>query len=321
MKTSSCRERLMDIILENGITEVAVRHLKDSFVFTGEAGYKSTPEWHSGLKLPSVPLTLSMLRGLSMGHLATKNITKQQATSYTSEAIYKTCSSEKAEPLGCSSLNSLYLNCPNLSELNLNSCKALLPDVVVQAVQTQVSNDPVPSEDNYSHKRMVDSSKRVGIPFSFSQPIIYQTHIDLTGAKMSGLHFDSKMDKLDQKVTLLKLIVEDLECQFSNNLVDHPNSSRLKDIKAKYNGIIRNTDLSDYAYAIEDNSIHHEMFLKLFDSEKYLKNQERIDIEMKTEDKICYLNKDEDEFNGFKVKETSFDFKIFDIPKVDDKEK
>ncbi|GKD61595.1 hypothetical protein Tco_1299104, partial [Tanacetum coccineum] len=70
--------------------------------------------------------------------------------------------------------------------------------------------------------------------------------------------FESKMDKLDQKVTLLKLIVEDLEFQFSNTLVDHPNSSRLKDIKAKYNGIIRNTDLSDFAYAIEDNSNHHE---------------------------------------------------------------
>ncbi|GJT09519.1 hypothetical protein Tco_0856561 [Tanacetum coccineum] len=45
---------------------------------------------------------------------------------------------------------------------------------------------------------------------------------------------------------------------FSNTLVDHPNSSRLKDIKAKYNGIIRNTDLSDFAYAIKNNSIHHE---------------------------------------------------------------
>ncbi|GJV37475.1 auxin transport protein BIG [Tanacetum coccineum] len=169
MKTSSCGERLKDIILENGITEVAVRHLKDSFVFTGEAGFKSSPEWHSGLKLPSVPLILSMLRGLSMGHLATQKCIDEggilsllhQATSYTSEAVYKTCSSEKAEPLGCSSLDYLYLNCPNLSELNLNSCKALLPvlqssklesvhavgcpDVVVQAVQTQVSNDPVPS--------------------------------------------------------------------------------------------------------------------------------------------------------------------------------
>nr|GEX44990.1 hypothetical protein [Tanacetum cinerariifolium] len=66
------------------------------------------------------------------------------------------------------------------------------------------------------------------------------------------------MDKLDQKVTLLKLIVEDLEFKFSNSLMDHPNSSRLKDIKAKYNGIIRNIDLSDFGYAIEDNSIHHE---------------------------------------------------------------
>nr|GFA27725.1 hypothetical protein [Tanacetum cinerariifolium] len=101
------------------ITEVAVRHLKDSFVFTGEAGFKSSPEWHSGRKLPFVPLILAMLRGLSMGHL--------QATSYTLEAVYKTCSSKKAKPLGCSSLDSLHLNCLNLSELNLNSCKALLP--------------------------------------------------------------------------------------------------------------------------------------------------------------------------------------------------
>nr|GEW78380.1 hypothetical protein [Tanacetum cinerariifolium] len=44
---------------------------------------------------------------------------------------------------------------------------------------------------------------------------------------------DSKMDKLDQKVTLLKLIVEYLEFEFSNNLLD-------------------------FGYAIEDNSIHHE---------------------------------------------------------------
>ncbi|KAD4888024.1 hypothetical protein E3N88_20097 [Mikania micrantha] len=72
MKTSSCGERLKDIILDTGITEVAVRHLKESFMFTGEAGFKSTPEWNSGLKLASVPLILSMLRGLSMGHLATQ---------------------------------------------------------------------------------------------------------------------------------------------------------------------------------------------------------------------------------------------------------
>lgn len=72
LKTSSCGERLKDIILEKGITGAAVSHLKESFVFTGQAGFKSTVEWASGLKLPSIPLILSMLRGLSMGHLATQ---------------------------------------------------------------------------------------------------------------------------------------------------------------------------------------------------------------------------------------------------------
>nr|GMC67386.1 auxin transport protein BIG [Ipomoea batatas] len=72
LKTSSCGERLKDIILEKGITGAAVRHLKESFPFTGQAGFKSTAEWVVGLKLPSVPLILSMLRGLSMGHLATQ---------------------------------------------------------------------------------------------------------------------------------------------------------------------------------------------------------------------------------------------------------
>ncbi|PHT91655.1 Auxin transport protein BIG [Capsicum annuum] len=72
LKTSSCGERLKDIILEKGITYAAVSHLKESFAFTGQAGFKSTVEWSSGLKLPSIPLILSMLRGLSMGHLATQ---------------------------------------------------------------------------------------------------------------------------------------------------------------------------------------------------------------------------------------------------------
>ncbi|CBI16927.3 unnamed protein product, partial [Vitis vinifera] len=72
LKTSSCGERLKDIILEKGITGVAVRHLTDSFAVAGQAGFKSSAEWASGLKLPSVPLILSMLRGLSMGHLATQ---------------------------------------------------------------------------------------------------------------------------------------------------------------------------------------------------------------------------------------------------------
>lgn len=72
LKTSSCGERLKDIILEKGILDVAVRHLRDSFAVTGQAGFKSSAEWSLGLKLPSVPHILSMLRGLSMGHLATQ---------------------------------------------------------------------------------------------------------------------------------------------------------------------------------------------------------------------------------------------------------
>ncbi|MQL86782.1 hypothetical protein Taro_019315, partial [Colocasia esculenta] len=72
LKTTSCGERLKDIILEKGITEVAVRHLRESFAVTGQAGFRSSAEWVHGLKLPSVPLILSMLRGISRGHLATQ---------------------------------------------------------------------------------------------------------------------------------------------------------------------------------------------------------------------------------------------------------
>lgn len=73
LKTSSCGERLKDIILERGITRVAVQHLREIFAVAGHPGYKSMAEWTLGLKLPSVPLILSMLRGLSMGHLNTQN--------------------------------------------------------------------------------------------------------------------------------------------------------------------------------------------------------------------------------------------------------
>ncbi|CAH1447343.1 unnamed protein product [Lactuca virosa] len=92
---------------------------------------------------------------------------------------------------GCSSLDSLYLSCPNLNDLNLNSCKNLNPeklvlqcpklesvhaigceDVLIEAVQTQVSSDSAPVEDRFSRKRMADGSKRVRIPFSFSQQLL-----------------------------------------------------------------------------------------------------------------------------------------------------
>nr|GEW54664.1 hypothetical protein [Tanacetum cinerariifolium] len=135
---------------------------------------------------------------------------------------------------------------------------------------------------------------------------------------LTALTLDSKMDKLDQKVTLLKLIVEDLEFEFSNGLMDHPNSSRLKDIKANYNGIIRNTDLFDFGYAIEDNSIHHESqygnsWCRRIRQGFYQRNnkeneEDSSEEEMIEEDDIgngyrknemIIINKDEDEFNVF----------------------
>lgn len=72
LRTSSCGERLKDIILEKGIINVAVRYLRESFAGAGQAGFRSSSEWALALKLPSVPLILSMLRGLSMGHLPTQ---------------------------------------------------------------------------------------------------------------------------------------------------------------------------------------------------------------------------------------------------------
>ncbi|GAB4828001.1 hypothetical protein Ancab_040036 [Ancistrocladus abbreviatus] len=72
LKTSSCGERLKDIILDKGITGVAVKYIMETFKIARQPSYKSTAEWALGLKLPSVPLILSMLRGLSMGHLPTQ---------------------------------------------------------------------------------------------------------------------------------------------------------------------------------------------------------------------------------------------------------
>lgn len=80
--SSSCGERLKDIILEKGITGVAVRHLKVCFAVSGQEGFKTTAEWAAGLKLPSIPLILSMLRGLSKGHLATQKCIEEEGILY-----------------------------------------------------------------------------------------------------------------------------------------------------------------------------------------------------------------------------------------------
>ncbi|GKA14130.1 RNA-directed DNA polymerase, eukaryota [Tanacetum coccineum] len=315
---------------------------------------------------------------------------------------------------------------PNLSELNSNSCKALLPEKLVlqcsklESVHVVGCPDVVVQADSatcfLNSDVLMDTERRSTI----------EAYFDVSLGAMTM--FDSKIDKLDQKAKLLNLIVEDLEFQFSKTLVDHPNNSRLKDIKAKYNGIIQNTDLSVYTYAIEDDRIHHESrygndfretdyslnfndtsgtyhvrecshgveeldkdFINETDEENgeesseeemievvnqkvikadivlkksindYIQNKEQNSIdedflkvrmdeekdeeilnqdvsevnvlkvieaepdsisEKSREDHMVIINKDEDEFNEFKVKkDTSFDFKTFDIPKIDDKEK
>ncbi|KAF8656506.1 hypothetical protein HU200_060675 [Digitaria exilis] len=72
LKTSSCGERLKEIILEKGITKAAVEHVKKSFASPGQTGFRTSAEWASGLKLPSIPPILSMLKGLAKGHLPTQ---------------------------------------------------------------------------------------------------------------------------------------------------------------------------------------------------------------------------------------------------------
>uniref|UniRef100_A0A0D9XBJ0 Auxin transport protein BIG n=1 Tax=Leersia perrieri TaxID=77586 RepID=A0A0D9XBJ0_9ORYZ len=72
LKTSSCGERLKEIIIEKGITKAAVGHLRESFASAGLASFKTSAEWTAGLKLPSIPLILSMLKGLAKGHLPTQ---------------------------------------------------------------------------------------------------------------------------------------------------------------------------------------------------------------------------------------------------------
>ncbi|XP_062198953.1 auxin transport protein BIG-like isoform X2 [Phragmites australis] len=72
LKTSSCGERLKEIILEKGITKTAVDHVKENFACAEQTGFRTSAEWTAGLKLPSIALILSMLKGLAKGHLPTQ---------------------------------------------------------------------------------------------------------------------------------------------------------------------------------------------------------------------------------------------------------
>lgn len=51
------------------MTPVAIKYLKDAFPPIGRrSDFKATPEWARGLEMPSIPIILLMLRGLSKGH-------------------------------------------------------------------------------------------------------------------------------------------------------------------------------------------------------------------------------------------------------------
>ncbi|KAG8056405.1 hypothetical protein GUJ93_ZPchr0002g24937 [Zizania palustris] len=78
LKTSSCGERLKEIILEKDITKAAVSHLRESFASAGQTSFRTSAEWTAGLKLHSIPLILSMLKGLAKGHLPTQKCVDEE---------------------------------------------------------------------------------------------------------------------------------------------------------------------------------------------------------------------------------------------------
>ncbi|KAM0923258.1 hypothetical protein ACQ4PT_005659 [Festuca glaucescens] len=78
LKTSSCGERLKEIILEKGITKAALGHLRERFASAGQTGSRTSAEWTAGLKLPSIPFILSMLKGLAKGHLPTQKCVDEE---------------------------------------------------------------------------------------------------------------------------------------------------------------------------------------------------------------------------------------------------
>ncbi|EFJ36504.1 hypothetical protein SELMODRAFT_404572 [Selaginella moellendorffii] len=73
IKQNDSGELLKNLILEKEILTVAIRYLKDAFPFTEKkTDLRSSPEWTRSLELPSVPIILSMMRGLSIGHCKTQ---------------------------------------------------------------------------------------------------------------------------------------------------------------------------------------------------------------------------------------------------------
>ncbi|KAK4273078.1 hypothetical protein QN277_021545 [Acacia crassicarpa] len=88
---------------------------------------------------------------------------------------------------GCTGLDALYLNCPQLNDLNLNSCTNLHPDrlllqcpslvnvhasgcrdILIGAIQSQVSYAFTAMESLSPSKRLPDGSKRIQVPYFHS---------------------------------------------------------------------------------------------------------------------------------------------------------
>ncbi|XP_024381357.1 auxin transport protein BIG isoform X3 [Physcomitrium patens] len=73
IKRNSNGERLKSLVFEKGIISAAIQYLKRAFPVQEKGlDQKATPEWVQALEMPSVPIILSMLRGLSRGHLVTQ---------------------------------------------------------------------------------------------------------------------------------------------------------------------------------------------------------------------------------------------------------
>ncbi|KAH7416528.1 hypothetical protein KP509_14G095600 [Ceratopteris richardii] len=66
--------KLKGIIMQKGIVTECIQHLKSVFAVFGTGGdHKATAEWAQGLELPSIPIILQILKGLSSGHSVTQD--------------------------------------------------------------------------------------------------------------------------------------------------------------------------------------------------------------------------------------------------------
>ncbi|KAG2719041.1 hypothetical protein I3760_03G248800 [Carya illinoinensis] len=116
-----------------------------------------------------------------------KNISKTKLHLIHQKLIIKHNRLKKLSLWGCSGLDALYLNCPELNDLNLNSCKNLHPErlllqcgnlesvhasgcqeLLIEAIESQVSNDFLAMENVLPCKRLADASKRVQVPHFLS---------------------------------------------------------------------------------------------------------------------------------------------------------